>query len=68
MDADPKRVEQTSPERFDDDEKTLIRRYPTAIEPTDIMATAESPLILDLPPPRSKTIAHKMVTGKTKVI
>ena len=46
IDVEPKSVEHTSPERFDDAEKIFIIRYPNASAPTDIIAIAASPFIL----------------------
>ena len=66
MATDPKRVLHTSPDTLDDTEKRFITRYPIASAPTDIIATAASPLILMFCPVRSSRIAAATVTGSTK--
>ena len=43
IEVEPKRVEQTSPLRLEETEKTFIRRYPIARAPTEIIAIAASP-------------------------
>ena len=68
MEVDPNSVLHTSPERLEDVEKRLISRYPNASAPTEIMATAASPLILVFCPVRSSRIAQTTVTGSTRSI
>ena len=68
IDVEPKRVEQTSPERFEETENTFIKRYPIARAPTEIIATAASPWIFLFLPERSKRIALRIVIGRTKSI
>ena len=46
MDVDPKRVLHTSPDTLAEAENMLRRKYPAAIDPTDSMARAASPLTL----------------------
>ena len=43
IEVEPKRVEQTSPLKFDETEKRFINRYPIASAPTEIIAIAASP-------------------------
>ncbi len=66
MEVEPKSVEHTSPDTLDETENTLSIRYPTAIEPTESIAIAASPLSLVLFPVLSKSTAHTMVTGIIK--
>ena len=43
IEVEPKRVEQTSPLKFDETENRFIKRYPIARAPTEIIAIAASP-------------------------
>ena len=65
IDVEPKRVEQTSPDKFEEVEKIFISKYPTAKEPTDNMATAASPLIVAFFPVFNNKTAHMTVTKRT---
>ena len=68
MEVEPKRVLHTSPVRLVEVENRFMIRYPMASAPTEIMATAASPLILVLWPVRSRRIAQITVTGSTSSI
>ena len=68
IEVDPNRVEHTSPERFDDDEKIFMIRYPKARVLTEIIAMAASPLIFAFSPERRSNTAHMTVTGSTSII
>jgi len=58
----------TSPERLDEVEKRFISRYPMASAPTEIMATAASPLIFVFCPVRSSRTAQTTVTPSVRGI
>ena len=64
--AEPKRVEQTSPERFAGGENIFIRKYPKARAPTEIIATEASPLILEFSLEHNMIIAQIIVRGRIK--
>ena len=66
--VEPKSVLQTSPERFVDGEKIFIRKYPTASEPTEIIATLASPFILELSFAHKIKIAQIIVMGRTNTV
>ena len=66
--VEPKSVLQTSPERFADGEKMFIKKYPTASEPTEIIATLASPFILELSFAHKINIAQIMVMGRTNAV
>ena len=68
IDAAPNKVVHTSPDKFDDVEYTLIRKYPIASAPTETTATAASPLIFEFSPIFKSNTAHMMVTGKTNTV
>ena len=61
IDVEPNNVLHTSPETFADDEKIFISIYPAASDPTDIIATAASPLIFVFPPVLRSSTAHMIV-------
>lgn len=66
--VEPKRVLQTSPERFADGEKMFIKKYPIASEPTEIIATLASPFILELSFAHKINIAQIIVMGSTNKV
>lgn len=68
IDAAPNNVVHTSPDKFEDVENTLIKKYPIASAPTETTATAASPLILEFSPIFKSSTAHMMVTGKTNTV
>ena len=68
MEVEPNSVLHTSAERLDEVENRFMSRYPTASEPTEIIATAASPLILVFCPVRRSRTAHRTVTIMTNGI
>lgn len=68
IEVEPKSVEQTSPERLDDEENKFIMRYPRARELTDSIAIAESPLRCSFSPPLIIATAQTTVQGRTRSI
>ena len=68
IDVEPKRTVQTSPDTFEEVEKTFINKYPIARAPTESIARAASPLILVFLPVRKSKTAHTTVTGATNNI
>ena len=68
MEVEPNSVLHTSPEIFEEAEKTLTRRYPKARAATEIMAMAASPLIFAFFPLLRRRIALITVTGRISSI
>jgi len=66
--VEPKSVLHTSPDTFADGEKIFIIKYPKASAPTDIIATAASPLIFVFLPVFKSSTALITVTGSTTSI
>ena len=65
IDAAPNSVPHTSPDTLDDTGNIFSSRYPSASAPTEIIATAASPLIRVFCPVLSSKTARITVNGKT---
>lgn len=63
MEVEPNSVVHTSPDKLPDTGKRFMSKYPTAREPTDIIAIAASPFTLAFCPRRNRRTAHNAVTG-----
>lgn len=68
IEVDPNNVVHTSPDKFAEDEKTFIIKYPKASAPTDSMAMEASPLIFASFPLFNMSTALNIVIGRVTAI
>ena len=68
IEVEPKRVVQTSPERFVFGEKIFISKYPKASDVVEINARPVSPFIFEFFSPHKRITAKIVVTGRTKYV
>ena len=68
IDVEPNKTLHTSPDKFVDDAKIFMIKYPNARDPTEIIAITASPFIFTFCPPRRIKIAQIIVIGNVKSI